>query len=52
MQAARFALSLLATAITANAHARTEIMEETIVVDTQASLTSAIDKPEMSQVPY
>lgn len=48
MKAAPFALGLLAAAITANVHAETEVMEETIVVGTRASLMSAIDKQEMA----
>ena len=48
MKAAPFALGLLAAAITANLHAETEIMEETLVVGTRASLMSAIDKQEMA----
>lgn len=48
MKAAPFALGLLAAAITANLHADTEIIEETLVVGTRASLMSAIDKQEMA----
>ncbi|MEC8492293.1 MAG: TonB-dependent receptor [Pseudomonadota bacterium] len=48
MKAAPFALGLLAAAITANLHAETEIIEETLVVGTRASLMSAIDKQEMA----
>ena len=48
MKAASFGLSLLAVAITAAAQAETDVMEESLVVGTRASLMSAIDKQELA----
>ena len=48
MKAGSFGLSLLAIAMTAAAQAETDVMEESIVVGTRASLMSAIDKQELA----
>lgn len=44
MKAAFFGLGLLAVATSAAAQAETDVMEESVVVGTRASLMSAIDK--------
>ena len=48
MKASSFGLGLLAVAITAAAQAETDVMEESVVVGTRASLMSAIDKQELA----
>ena len=48
MRITPFSLSVLAVAIAANVQAETEVIEETLVIGTRASLMSAIDKQELA----
>ena len=43
-----FSMSLLALAVGSSAQAETNVMEESIVVGTRASLMSAVDKQELA----
>ena len=48
MRITPFSLSVMAVAIAANVQAETEVIEETLVIGTRASLMSAIDKQELA----
>ena len=48
MRVTSFSLSVLAVAIAANVRAETEVIEETHVIGTRASLMAAIDKQELA----